>query len=161
MFFAPGSPPWPDSLPPSFSARSINWSPTLTSGSVRWKAGPLRSWVGVLYEERSRKGIGDFPLSERINGYWDRSDTEIDLVALNANDRVIRLGSCKRSAAELVRDLPAFCGHTERFLRQFPEYAGWRVERVSLAPHVPPDVRQQIERQGLLVQDLNDLRAGL
>jgi len=47
--------------------------------------------VGVLYEERSRKRIGDFPLSERTNGWWDRSDTEIDLVALNATDRIIRL----------------------------------------------------------------------
>ena len=55
--------------------------------------------VGVLYEERSRKGIGDFPHSARINGYWDRSDTEIDLVALKASDRVIRLGSCEGSAA--------------------------------------------------------------
>jgi len=53
-------------------------------------------------------------------------------VALNATDRVIRLGSGKRSAAELVRDLPVFGGHVERFLRQVPEYAGWRVERVSL-----------------------------
>jgi hypothetical protein len=93
--------------------------------------------AGVLYEERSRKRIGDFPLSERINGYWDRSDTEIDLVALNATERIIRLGSCKCSAAELVRDLPVFCGHIERLLRQFPEYAGWRVERVSLALHMP------------------------
>jgi hypothetical protein len=25
--------------------------------------------VGILYEERSRKGIGDYPLSDRINGY--------------------------------------------------------------------------------------------
>jgi hypothetical protein len=58
--------------------------------------------VGVLYEDRSRKGSGGFPPSERINGCWDRSDTEIDLVALNATDQVIRLGSCKRSAAELV-----------------------------------------------------------
>jgi len=27
--------------------------------------------VGVVCEERSRKGIGDFSQSERINGYWD------------------------------------------------------------------------------------------
>jgi hypothetical protein len=60
---------------------------------------------------------------------------------LNAADRVIRLGSCQRSAAELVRDLPVFCGYIERFLRQFPEYAAWQVERVSLAPHVLQDVR--------------------
>jgi hypothetical protein len=69
-------------------------------------------------------------------------------VALNAAERIIRLGSCKRSTAELVRDLPVFGGHVERFLDQFPEYAGWRVERLSLAPHVPQDVRQEIERQG-------------
>jgi hypothetical protein len=75
-------------------------------------------------------------------------------VALNAAERIIRLGSCKRSAVELVRDLPVFCGHIERSLRQFPEYAGWRVERVSLASHV-------IERQRSLVQDLNDLTGGL
>ena len=55
---------------------------------------------------------------------------------------MIRLGSCKRSAAELVRDLPVFHGHVQRFLSQFPSYAGWRVERVSLAPQVPQDVRQ-------------------
>ena len=40
--------------------------------------------VGVLYEERSRKGSGDFPPSERSNGCRDPSDTEIDLAALNA-----------------------------------------------------------------------------
>ena len=66
-----------------------------------------------------------------------------------------------RSAAELVRDLPVFGGHVERFLHPFPEYADWRLERVSLAPHMPQDVRQEIERQGSLVQDLNDLTAGL
>jgi hypothetical protein len=40
---------------------------------------------------------------------------EIDLVALTATDRIIRLGFCKRSPAELVRDLPVFGGHVERF----------------------------------------------
>jgi hypothetical protein len=73
---------------------------------------------------------------------------------------VIRLGSCKRSAAELVRDLPVFHGHVQRFLGQFPSYAGWRVERISLAPQVPQDVRQEIERQGSLVQDLKELTRG-
>jgi len=54
-------------------------------------------------------------------GIW--TDTDIDLVALDATDGIMRLGSCKRSAAELVRDLPVFGGHIERFLHQFPEYA--------------------------------------
>ena len=74
---------------------------------------------------------------------------------------MIRPGSCKRSAAELVRDLPVFHGHVQRFLSQFPSYAGWRVERVSLAPQVPQDVRQEIGRQGSLVKDLNEVTAGV
>jgi hypothetical protein len=40
--------------------------------------------------------------------------TEIDLAGLNATDQVIQLRSCKRSAAELVRDLPVFHGHEQR-----------------------------------------------
>jgi len=65
----------------------------------KWIAGPLvadagqrlravegkafEKLVGVPYKERSRKGSGDFPPSERINGCWDPSDREIDLAALN------------------------------------------------------------------------------
>jgi hypothetical protein len=117
--------------------------------------------VGVLSKSAAVNASATSPSASgsTATGIW--TDTEIDLVALNATERIIRLGSCKRSAAELVRDLPVFAGHVERFLRQFPEYAGWRVERVSLAPHVPQGVRQEIERQGSLVQDLNDLTAGL
>lgn len=36
----------------------------------------LEGLVGQIYEERSRRGMGDFPLSERIQVYWDRSDVE-------------------------------------------------------------------------------------
>lgn len=117
--------------------------------------------VGALYEERGRKGIGDFPLTQQICGYWDRSDTEIDLVALNEADKVMRVGSCKRSAGDLLGDLPVFSGHVQRFLDQFPAYADWRVERVCLAPLIPEDIRHSIEGQGFLVQDLNDLTDGL
>jgi hypothetical protein len=117
--------------------------------------------VGHLYEERSRKGIGDFPLTSRIQGYWDRSDTEIDLVALNETSRVIRVGSCKRSANELLGDLPVFDGHVQRFLEQFPAYSSWRVERVCLAPRIPPDIRQSIDSRGYIAQDLTDLTANL
>jgi uncharacterized protein len=113
--------------------------------------------VDVLYEERSRKGLGDFPLTERVRGYWDREETEIDLVALNETAEVIRVGSCKRSADELVRGLPVFDGHVRRFLEQFPRYARWRVERVCLAPRVPEAIRRTLAGQGYLVQDLTDL----
>ena len=113
--------------------------------------------VGVLYEERSRKGVGDFPLTERVRGYWDRDDTEIDLVALNETAEVIRVGSCKRAAEELVRGVAVFDGHVRRFLEQFPPYARWRVERVSLAPRIPEAIRRALAGHGHLVQDLTDL----
>ncbi len=117
--------------------------------------------VGVLYEERSRKGVGEFPLTDQVRGYWDRGDTEIDLVAINGGAGVIRFGSCKRSAGELVPDLPVFDGHVDRFLDQFPHYRSWRVEKVSLAPWVPEDMRRALAERGRLVQDLNDLIANL
>ncbi len=117
--------------------------------------------VGHLYEERSRKGIGDFPLTDRIEGFWDRSGTEIDLVALNKTDKVIRFGSCKRSGEKLVADVVVFDGHIQRFLDQFPAYRSWRIERVSMAPSVPSGVRAQLEAQGRLVHSLADLIEGL
>ena len=117
--------------------------------------------VGHLYEERSRKGIGDFSLTQRIQGYWNRAGTEIDLVALNSTQKRIRFGSCKRSADRLVADVAVFDGHIECFLDEFPEYQSWRVERVSLSPSVPSEIRSRLLSQGRLVEDLADLTAGL
>ncbi len=115
--------------------------------------------VGVLYEERSRKGIGDFPLTSRIEGYWDRSDTEIDLVAMNEGDQVIRFGSCKRTAARLIDDASGFDGHVGRFLDQFPRYKTWTVQRACLAPVVPNEIRAYLQGRGYYVEDLADLTA--
>jgi hypothetical protein len=69
-----------------------------------------------LSQERSRKGIGDFKLTQRVEGFWDRGDTEIDLVAINREDSIIRFGSCKRSPENLIRDISTFDGHIERFI---------------------------------------------
>jgi uncharacterized protein len=113
--------------------------------------------VGVLYEERSHKGLGDWVLTDRVRGYWDPSDTEIDLVAINEGARAIRFRLCKRSAAELTADLPVFDGHVERF----PHYRDWTVEKVSLTPPVPENVRREMAERGRLVQDLTDLIADL
>ena len=72
---------------------------------------------------------------------------------------MIRLGSCKRSAGELLGELPAFDGHEERFLNQFPRYRRWKVEKVSLEPRIPEEVRRAMTDKGRLVQDLTDLIA--
>ncbi len=121
----------------------------------------LEKLVGQLYEERSRKGLGDFPLSSRIEGWWDRSDTEIDLVALDETHQRLRLGSCKRSPAALVADLARFDGHVARFLKAFPRFEGWQVEKVAMAPSLRPEARETIRTAGFLPQSLDDLTAGL
>ena len=121
----------------------------------------LERLVGQLYEERSRLGVGDFPLTSRIQGWWDRSDTEIDLVALDETSQRLRLGSCKRAELALVKDLANFDGHVARFLKSFPRFADWQVEKVAIAPSLTREARQAIETAGYLPQSLDDLTAAL
>lgn len=121
----------------------------------------LEKLSGQLYEERSRLGIGDFPLTRRIEGYWDKSGIEIDLVAVNEEDRVIRFGSCKRSPDKLMMDVNNFQGHVARFLDGMPRFAGWKVERVAIGPELNRKQRAALARHDVLPQDLVDLTQGL
>jgi hypothetical protein len=125
------------------------------------EGGALEKLVGQLYEERSRKGVGDFPLSQRVQGFWDRADTEIDLVAVNEPDQIIRFGSCKRSADRLLSDVNNFKGHVQRFLVAMPRYARWTVQYVGVAPELNADQRATLTRHDVFPQDLNDLTNGL
>ncbi|WP_126148346.1 ATP-binding protein [Synechococcus elongatus] len=121
----------------------------------------LERLVAQLYQERSRRGIGDFGLSEAVRGWWDRQDIEIDLVAIDADQQRLRLGSCKRSATALIQDLPRFDGHIHRFLKLQPRFQHWTVEKVAIAPVLSTEQRQAAELAGYLPQDLNDLTQGL
>lgn len=114
--------------------------------------------VGQLHEERSRAGLGDFPLTQRILGYWDKAGTELDLVAVNNDDRRLRVGSCKRNPDKLIRGLASFDGHVQRFLEVHDRrYADWTIERVAIAPSLDRAARKLIEDRGYIAQDLRDL----
>jgi hypothetical protein len=122
----------------------------------------LERLAATLYQERSRKGVGDFRLTQRLSGYWDRADrassqVEIDLVALDEESRILRLASCKRSASKLVRDLRAFDRHVGRFLDAMPRFSGWKVEKAAIAPTLSPAERAIIQAAGCIPQDLGDL----
>jgi AAA+ ATPase superfamily predicted ATPase len=121
----------------------------------------LEKLVGHLYEERSRKGVGGFPLTQRILGYWDRSDTEIDLVAVNDAAKTIRFGSCKRSPEKLLSDINNFKQHVQRFLATMPRYRSWQVEYVAVAPLLNAEQRGVLARHGVIAEDLNDLTGGI
>src|SRR6267142_136233 len=113
------------------------------------------------YEERSKKRIGDFPLSRRIDGYWDSSDTEIDLVAMDETSKRIRFGTCKRSEDKLLKDVTNFEGHVSRFLETYPGYKKWKIEKAALSPELTPEARRHLQGAGLIPQDLADLLLGL
>lgn len=121
----------------------------------------LERLAAQIYEERSRRGVGDFALTHRIDGYWDRNDTEIDLVAINEDDRIIRFGTIKRSPERLRGSLDAMNGHIERFLTAHRRYRGWRLERVAIAPKIDHAIRVSLGAQGAIPQALTDLVQGL
>ncbi len=121
----------------------------------------LEKLAGTLYEERSRKGLDGFRLTARVRGYWDRGDTELDLVALNEDDRIVRLGSCKRAAEKLAPDFPRFDEHVARFLARQPALRHWRVEKVAITTRHSPTSRQAAERAGYIAQDIEELTLGL
>ncbi|HVJ79471.1 MAG TPA: ATP-binding protein [Planctomycetia bacterium] len=125
------------------------------------EGGSLEKLAGNLYEERSRKGIGDFPLTRRVQGYWDRGDVEIDLVAVNEPDQAIRFGSCKRSPKALLADVNNFKGHVGRFLEAMPRYEKWRKEYVGIAPTLDGEQRAILAGHDVIPQDLRDLTEGM
>lgn len=120
----------------------------------------LERLAAQIYEERSRAGVGDFNLTARIEGYWDRVDTEIDLVALDEESRTIRFGTCKRNGERLIDDLALLEGHVNRFLEGHRRFSGWRVEKVAIAPEIDAALRQEIASRGVLPQSLEDLTKG-
>ena len=125
------------------------------------EGGALEKLAGQLYEERSRKGIGDFPITHRVQGFWDKSGTEIDLVAVNESLRTIRFGSCKRAAKRLLADVNNFKEHVGRFLQSMRQYQGWEQQYVGIAPLLETEQRVILTSHEIIPQDLNDLTRDL
>jgi len=121
----------------------------------------LEELAGRLYEEASRKGRGDFPLSERIKGYWDRAGVEIDLVAISEITGKIRFGTCKRNPARLLASLPALRAGAQAFIAHHKAYADWQIEYCAIAPTIPADIAAGLRKEGVIAQPLQTLLAPL
>ena len=121
----------------------------------------LEELAGRLYEEASRKGVGDFQLSERIKGYWDRAALEIDLVAVSETTHRIRFGTCKRNPHKLLGSLGSLRANVQSFLKHHTQYAHWTVELCAIAPTLTPSIRQALADEGVIAQSLADLWAPL
>ena len=121
----------------------------------------LEKLAGQLYEERSRRGIGDFPVTHRVQGFWDKADTESDLVAINETTQTIRFGSCKRSPDRLVADVNNFRQHVARLLQTMPKYQSWTRQYVGISPVLDANRRAVLRGHGIIPQDLDDLTQDL
>jgi AAA+ ATPase superfamily predicted ATPase len=118
--------------------------------------------IRQIMQECSRKGVGDFPLTKMVSGYWnkaDGSDIEIDVVAINETDRRIRFGSCKQSAsAHDGASLKAFAEHVDRFLltKTGAPYSDWSIERALYAPVFSQAQRLDLSAKDYVCVDLAD-----
>jgi hypothetical protein len=121
----------------------------------------LEAMAGQLYEERSRLGLGGFPLSERVRGYWDRGDVEIDLVAVAESERRIRFGTCRRNPEKLLASLSGLRAGADAFIQAHARFRGWRREFAAIAPVIPEDMRTRLRQGDIIAQGLHDLTVGL
>lgn len=117
----------------------------------------LEDLVAQIYEEHSRLGIGDFPLTDRVAGYWDRSDVEIDLVAIDEESRRIRFGTCKRNADKLVGSVDALKQSAHKFLSVQKKFTSWHVDYVAIAPAISANTRSELKKHGVEPQSISDL----
>jgi hypothetical protein len=117
-----------------------------------------------LHAEMSRKGKGDFELSELRLGYWNRprdvaNAIEIDLVALDEPNKRIRFGSCKRAAsAHDATAIRRFEEHVAAFLRtrEHRHLKDWHCEKVLFAPEFNSRQRELLTQGEYRCMDLQD-----
>jgi hypothetical protein len=75
--------------------------------------------------------------------------------------QVLRTVTCKRFAEKLIADLANFDGHVLRFVNASPRFAGWKIEKIAVAPVLGAGARRAAVERGSLPEDLKDLTAGL
>ena len=136
----------------------------------------LRTLEGLAFERMvreateaaSRRG-GDFPVSDRVKGYWNRprrSDVsiEIDLIAWNEEDRVVRFGSCKRNAARHdPHSLKAFRRQVDLFLGSDSgsRFRRWRREFALYSVRFSSAQRDHLEAGDYICHDIADFQSML
>ena len=119
--------------------------------------------IRQLHIECSRKGKGDFPVTSLEVGFWNRARSmdrliEIDVVALNSDDKRVRFGSCKRRAsAHNNAALAAFEHHIAGFgaTTEGRKLTGWQIEKVLFSPAFSKSEVSDLEKAGYRCLDLN------
>ncbi len=117
-------------------------------------------------EEASRTGEADFPITDRLRGFWNRprngpQTMEIDFIAWNDDDRRVRFGSCKRNPeGHDPKSLHVFRNNVESFLstRKGKRFREWEHEFALFSPSFSKEKRQALEAASWVCRDLGDFR---
>lgn len=125
--------------------------------------------IRKLMAEASRCAVGDFALTDIVTGYWNRPRDaqrliEIDIVAINEADKIVRFGSCKRSDTKHTTEaLMKTAQHIQDFLATTSgkRFKGWQQQRALYAPAFSPDRRAHLTAKGWICVDLTDMRGWL
>lgn len=118
--------------------------------------------IRSLHVECARKGRGDFELSSIELGYWNKPrdaarSIEIDLVALDADNKRVRFGSCKRAAtAHDGSALKEFRSHVDAFLKskEGKQVSGWSQELALFSPLFTDEQAAHLRGKGFVCRDL-------
>ncbi len=115
--------------------------------------------IRLLLEECSRKQRGEIALTDLVRGYWNQSGgIEIDIVALDENARVLRLGSCKRQAtSHRTSQFRLLC---DEFMntQDGRRFADWHVEHCLFSPFFQPEIKDRFTQEGFRCLDLLDFQ---
>lgn len=117
----------------------------------------LEDLVKRIYSERSRLDIGDFSLTHMPEGYWDRQDVEIDLVAINDSDQIIRFVTCKRNPEKLPGSCRKLKMDAKQFLSKHFKFNSYQVEYVAISTAISPAIAQQINSSGVIAESISTL----
>ncbi|MCY4379438.1 MAG: ATP-binding protein [Candidatus Dadabacteria bacterium] len=117
-------------------------------------------------EEASRAGEADFPMTDRLRGFWNRprngpQTMEIDFIAWNEDNRRVRFGSCKRNSGEHnPKSLRIFRNNVDSFLstRKGKRFREWQHEFALFSPSFSIEKRRELETANWICRDLNDFR---
>ncbi len=126
----------------------------------------FKRMVREAIEEMSRAGVDDFPLTKYVGSYWSwtragSSPLEVDVVAWNDERNRVRFGSCERQALKHTSgSLFAFRAKVKYFLETWEgrRFRDWNHEYAVYAPCFPGEMRQRLNAEGWICQDLGDFR---
>ncbi len=106
----------------------------------------LELMTAQLFQELSRKGVKGYDLQYQVQGYWDRMNREIDLIALMKNE--IWFVSCKRNPEKQFSVMPELFANATFFMENHKQFQELNRVYVCISPYFNLEQRTKIHDMG-------------